>query len=91
MVSDWDGKMTSFDFEGVQVDVPIALAHLLVNLDVHIYNSSGLGPGNDVIFETRSLLTREFMEDVNITNQILMGENCVSATLLIECIPAINS
>jgi hypothetical protein len=66
-VSDWYSEMASFDFEGVQVDVPIALAHLLVNLDVRNYDSSGLGPGNDVIAKTRSLLTREFMEDLNIT------------------------
>ncbi len=59
------------------MDVPIALAHLLVNLDAHNYNSSGLGPGDDVIAETRSLLTREFMEDVDITKQILIVEDHV--------------
>jgi hypothetical protein len=77
VVSDWDGEMASFDFEGVRVDVPIALARLSVNLDARNYDSSGLSPGNDVIAETRSLLTIEFMEDLDLTKQISIGEDCV--------------
>jgi hypothetical protein len=77
VVSDQDGKMGSFDFEGVQADIPIALARLLVDLDARNYDSLGLGPGDDVIAETRSLLTREFEEDIDITKQISIGENCV--------------
>ncbi len=78
VVSDWDGKMAGFDWEGVRADIPTALACLSVNLDVHNYNSLGLGPGDDKIGETRLLLTRELEEDdIDITNQISIGEDCV--------------
>ncbi len=79
VVSDWDGEMTGFNWVGVRADIPTALAHLLVILDVRNYNSLGLGPGDDVIGKTRFLLAREFEEDVDITKQIL------------SCIPAIAS
>jgi hypothetical protein len=69
--------MASFDWEGVRADIPTALAHLLVNLDARNYDSSGLGPGDDEIGETRLLLTRELEEDVDITNQISIGEDRV--------------
>ncbi len=75
--SDWDGKMGCLDFDGVQADVPTALAYLSVGLDAWNYNSLGLGPGLDVIAEMRSLLTREIMEDVNITKQILIRDSCI--------------
>jgi hypothetical protein len=55
VVSDWDGKMAGFDWEGVQADIPAALALLLVNHDTRNYYSSGLGPGDDVIAKTRNL------------------------------------
>jgi hypothetical protein len=77
VISDWDGKMAGFDWEGVRADIPTALACLLVNLDVCNYDSSVLGPGDDVIGETRLLLTRELEEDVDITNQISIGEDHV--------------
>ncbi len=78
VVSDWDGKMASVDcLEGVRADIPTALACLLVNLDARNYDSLGLGPGDDVIGETRSLLTRELEEDVDITNQISIREDRV--------------
>ncbi len=59
VVSDWDSKMAGFNWEGVKADIPTALAHLLVNLDACNYDPLGLGPGDDVIGETRLLLTRE--------------------------------
>jgi hypothetical protein len=37
----------------------------------------GLGPGLDVIAKTRSLLMREIMEDIDITNQSLIREDCI--------------
>ncbi len=37
----------------------------------------GLGPGDVVIVETRNLLTKEFKEDIDITKQILIGEDRV--------------
>ncbi len=59
IVSDWDGEVGCLDFEGVRVEVPNALACLSVNLDPQNYDSSGLGPGLDVIAENRTLLTKE--------------------------------
>jgi hypothetical protein len=50
---------------------------LLVNQNARNYNSSGVGPGDDVIGETRSLLTRELEDDVVCTNQISLGEDRV--------------
>jgi hypothetical protein len=55
VVSDWDGKMAIFDFEGIQTDIPNALACLLVNLDARNYDSLGLGPGDDIIAKMSSL------------------------------------
>jgi hypothetical protein len=77
VVSDWDGKIAGFDWEGVRVDIPTALASVSVNLDAPNYDSSGLGPGDDITGETRLLLTRELEEDVDITNQISIREDCV--------------
>ena len=77
VVSDWDGKIAGFDWEGVRADIPAALAHLSVNYDVHNYDSLGLGPGDDVIAKTRNLSTREFKENVDIHKQILIGEDHV--------------
>ncbi len=46
----------------MQVEVPNALACLSANLDPQNYDSSGLGPGSDVIAANCSLLTREVAE-----------------------------
>ncbi len=62
VVSEWEGDIGCLDFEGVGVEVPNALACLSANLDPQNYDSSGLGPGSDVIAENRSLLTREVAE-----------------------------
>jgi len=47
--------MGFLDYDGAQVDVPNALARLLTNLDPRNYDSSGLGPGLDVVGETRTV------------------------------------
>ncbi len=77
VVSDWEGELACFDWEGVQVEIPNALARLSANQNAPNYNSSGIGPGDDVIGETRTLLTREFDDDVICTNQISLGEDRV--------------
>ncbi len=69
--------MGCLDFDGIRADISNALARLLVSLDARTYHSSGLGPGLDVIAETRSLLMREIMEDIDITKQISIGEDHV--------------
>jgi hypothetical protein len=77
VVSDREGKLVCFDWEGVQVEIPNALAHLLANQNARKYDSSGVGPGDDIIGETRTLLTREFDDDNICTNQISLGEDRV--------------
>jgi hypothetical protein len=77
VVSDWEGKLACFDWEGVSADIPNAVACLSVNQNACNYDSSGVGPGNDVIGETRSLLTRELDNDVVFTNQISLIEDRV--------------
>jgi hypothetical protein len=53
------------------------LACLSVNQNTRNYDSSGVGPGDDVIGESRSLLTRELEDDVICTNQISLGKDRV--------------
>ncbi len=77
VVSDWEGELACFDWEGVRVDIPNALARLSVNQNARNYDLSGVGPGDDVIGETRSLLRRELKNDVICTNQISLGEDRV--------------
>jgi hypothetical protein len=77
VVSDWEGGLACFDWEGVRADIPNVLAHLSVNQNVLNYNSSGVGPGDDIIGEIRSLLTRELEDDIICTNQISLLERVV--------------
>jgi hypothetical protein len=49
-------EMGSLDYDGVSVAVPNALARLSRNLDPHTYDSSGMGPGLDVVGETRTCM-----------------------------------
>jgi hypothetical protein len=77
VVSDWEGELACLDWEGVKADIPNALAHLLVNQNARNYDSSGVGPGDDIIGESRSLLMRELEDDVICTNQISLGEDHV--------------
>jgi hypothetical protein len=53
------------------------VACLLVNQNVHNHDSSGVSPGDDIIGETKSLLTRELEDDVIFNNQTSLGEDCV--------------
>jgi len=76
--SNWDGEMHCLDLDGVQVDVPNAPAHLSTNLDPHNYDSSGLGPGLDVVDEMRTLMNRDFGESEEATTQeMVIGKDCV--------------
>ena len=47
---------------GVRVDAPNALARLSTNLDPRNYDSSGMGPGLDVVEETRNCLNLDLRE-----------------------------
>jgi hypothetical protein len=67
------------DFDGVHKDIPNALARLSENVDAWNYDSSGLGPGLDVIGEMRTIFTQEIREDTDndVLKQICVGEDCV--------------
>ncbi len=51
------------DFLPIHKDVPNALACLSENLDSRNYDSYGLGPGLDVIGDTRTIFTHEIRDD----------------------------
>jgi len=57
--SEWEGDLGCLDFEDVPVEVPNALARLSANLDPRYFDSSGVGPGSDVMAENRSILRSE--------------------------------
>jgi hypothetical protein len=78
LTSDWEGEMGSLDFDGVKDAVPIALARLSRNLDPRNYDSSGMGPGLDVVEETRTCMNRDLSlnEEVTIT-EMELGEDRV--------------
>ncbi len=78
-VSDWEGELGGIEFDGIHKDIPNALARLSENLNPRNYDSSGLGPGLDVIGETRTIFTQEIKddEDDEVLKQICVGEDCV--------------
>ena len=53
------------EFIGVRVEVPNALARLSRNLDPRNYDSSGMGPGLDVVEETS--MNRDLRESDEVT------------------------
>ncbi len=59
------------------MEVLNALSCLLANLDPRSYSLLGLGPGLDVIAETRYLLTREIPEYEEVTHSIMISKDCV--------------
>ncbi len=78
LTSNWNGDMGVLDYDGIRVDVPNALAHLSTNLDPRNYDLPGLGPGLDVVYETRTLMNREFGEsEENTIREMMIGEDCV--------------
>ena len=78
MTSDWDGEMGLLEFDGVKDVVPNALAHLSRNLDPRNYDSSGMGPGLDVVDETQTCINRDLSESVEVTlRDMVIGEDRV--------------
>ena len=67
--------MGFLDYDGAQVDVPNALARLSTNLDPRNYDSTGIGPGLDIVDETRITMNSDFgeREDEDITREIEIG------------------
>ena len=50
-VSDWEGPIGGMDLEGIDAVVANRIARLSKNLNPRNYDSSGMGPGNDVVGE----------------------------------------
>jgi hypothetical protein len=57
-----EGDLGCLDYKGVPVEVPHALARFSANLDPCNFDSSGLGPGSDVMAENRSLMRSKVVE-----------------------------
>ncbi len=49
--SDWEGPMGDMDFEGLYNGVAHTIARLSTNLNPRNYDTSGMGPGNDLVGE----------------------------------------
>jgi hypothetical protein len=80
--SEWEGDLGCLDYKGVPVEVPNALARLSANLDPRNFDSSGVGPGSDVMAENCSILRSEVVavsdsasqiDDMNIMKGIMNG------------------
>ena len=50
-MSNWEGPMGDMDFEGLNDGVAHTIARLSKNLNPRNYDSSGMGPGNDLVGE----------------------------------------
>jgi hypothetical protein len=70
VVSEWEGDLGCLNYEGVPVEVPNALTCLSANLDPHNFDSSGLGPGSDVMAEKRSFLISEVAKQSDSASRI---------------------
>jgi hypothetical protein len=85
-VGSWEGDLGCLDFEGVPVEVPNALTRLSANLDPQNFDSSGIGPGSNVMDENRSILGSDVaarndsasrIDDMTIMKGITNGVDCV--------------
>jgi hypothetical protein len=91
--SEWEGDLGCLDFEGIPVEVPNALARLSANLDPCNFDSSGVGPGSDVMAENRSILRSEvaalndsasLIDDMNIMKGIMNGVDRVRSVCFLS-------
>ena len=55
-MSDWEGPIGDMDFEGLDNGVAHTIARLSKNLNPCNYDSSGMGPGNDLVGEVYDFL-----------------------------------
>ncbi len=51
LLSNREGELGGFNFDGLPSSIPNAFARLNANLDPRNYDVSGMGPGEDVIGE----------------------------------------
>jgi hypothetical protein len=61
-MSDWEGPMGDMDFEGLDDGVAHTIARLSKNLNPRNYDSSGMGPGNDLVGEVYDFCESDFEE-----------------------------
>ncbi len=62
----------------LELEVPNALARLSRNLDPQNYDSSGMGPGLDVVEETKNCMNRDLRESEEVnTWEMELGEDWV--------------
>ena len=90
VVNEWEGDLGCLDFEGVPVEVPNALAFSSANLDPRNYDSSGLGPGSDVMSENCSLLTSKVAELSDFTSQIDERNAMLSIANGVDCVRCVQ-
>jgi hypothetical protein len=70
-VSSWTGPLGDMDFDGLNEDVPNAIAHLTCNLDPKNYDSSRLGRGCIVL--SNDMIPHEHVSDLLINSVSLMN------------------
>jgi hypothetical protein len=84
-VSDWDGELGELEFEGVNKDIPNAIARLSMKLDPWNYDSSGIGPGSDVRQEMSALnecnAVMEDKDDPDLSKPIWMRTEVASSSV----------
>jgi hypothetical protein len=61
-VSDWEGPMGDTDVEGLDDGVAHTIARLSKNLNPRKYDSSGMGPRNDLVGEVYGFCDSDFKE-----------------------------
>jgi hypothetical protein len=61
-MSDCEGLMGDMDFKGLNDGVAHTLARLSTNLNPRNYDSSGMGPGNDLVGEVYDFIDSDFEE-----------------------------
>ncbi len=61
------------DFDNLDIGrdcvIPNAILRLLQNLIVHNFDSSGMGPGNDVVDESMDAFERDFNSEIGVHHQ----------------------
>ena len=64
-MSDWEGPMGDTDVEGLNDGVAHTIARLSKNLNPRNYDSSGMGPGNDLVGEVYGFRDSDCEEGVD--------------------------
>ena len=64
-VSDWEGPIGGMDLEGIDAGVANMIARLSKNLNPRNYDSSGMGPGNDLVGEVYGFCDSDCEEGID--------------------------